>query len=102
MFAADRRATVHNLDAFLEGKVNGAEFIEENYFTHDMLTLVDRAFRSLELRRRSCPTAWIVSSSQRLTSEPEAMYAGVCREWTTDIKKAPARYASACFYWLGD
>lgn len=45
--AADRRATVLNLDTFLKGQVNGAEFFEENYFTHGMLTLVDRAFRHL-------------------------------------------------------
>lgn len=45
--AADRRATVLNLDTFLQGKVSGAEFFEENYFTHGMLTLVDRAFRHL-------------------------------------------------------
>lgn len=47
VFAADRRATVLNLDAFLEGKVNGEEFFQENYFTNGMLTLVDRAFRHL-------------------------------------------------------
>jgi len=45
--AADRRATVLNLDTFLKGKVGGAEFFEENYFTQGMLTLVDRAFRHL-------------------------------------------------------
>ena len=45
--AADRRATVLNLDTFLKGQVSGAEFFEENYFTHGMLTLVDRAFRHL-------------------------------------------------------
>ena len=43
--AVDRRATVLNLDTFLKGQVGGAEFFEENYFTHGMLTLVDRAFR---------------------------------------------------------
>jgi hypothetical protein len=47
VFAADRRATVLNLDTFLEGKVNGTEFFDENYFTNGMLTLVDRAFRHL-------------------------------------------------------
>jgi len=47
VFAADRRATVLNLDTFLRGQVGGAEFFEENYFTHGMLTLVDRAFRHL-------------------------------------------------------
>jgi hypothetical protein len=47
VFAADRRATVLNLDTFLKGHVNGAEFFEENYFTSGMLTLVDRAFRHL-------------------------------------------------------
>lgn len=45
--AADRRATVLNLDTFLKGDVNGFDFFEENYFTHGMLTLVDRAFRHL-------------------------------------------------------
>ena len=47
VYASDRRATVFNLDTFLEGKVNGAEFFQENYFTNGMLTLVDRAFRHL-------------------------------------------------------
>lgn len=47
VFAADRRATVLNLDTFLKGQVSGLEFFEENYFTHGMLTLVDRAFRHL-------------------------------------------------------
>ena len=47
VFAADRRATVLSLDNFLEGKVSGAEFFEENYFTQGMDTLVDRAFRQL-------------------------------------------------------
>lgn len=47
VYAADRRATVLNLDTFLKGQVNGPEFFEENYFTNGMLTLVDRAFRHL-------------------------------------------------------
>jgi len=47
VFAADRRATVLNLDTFLKGQVHGPEFFEENYFTSGMLTLVDRAFRHL-------------------------------------------------------
>lgn len=47
VYASDRRATVLNLDTFLDGKVNGTEFFQENYFTHGMLTLVDRAFRHL-------------------------------------------------------
>ena len=47
VFAADRRATVLNLDTFLKGQVNGSEFFEENFFTNGMLTLVDRAFRHL-------------------------------------------------------
>ena len=47
VFAADRRATVLSLDTFLQGKVHGAEFFEENYFTSGMTTLVDRAFRLL-------------------------------------------------------
>ena len=45
--AADRRATLLNLDTFLKGQVNGPEFFAENYFTNGMLTLVDRAFRHL-------------------------------------------------------
>lgn len=47
VFAADRRATVLNLDSFLKGQVQGEEFFDENYFTNGMLTLVDRAFRHL-------------------------------------------------------
>ncbi|MBF0106878.1 MAG: DUF499 domain-containing protein [Deltaproteobacteria bacterium] len=47
VFAADRRATVLNLDTFIKGQVNGKEFFEENYFTNGMLTLMDRAFRHL-------------------------------------------------------
>ena len=47
VYAADRRATVLNLDTFLKGQVNGPEFFEENYFTNGMLTLVDRALRHL-------------------------------------------------------
>ena len=47
VFAADRRATVLNLDSFLNGQINGNEFFEENYFTNGLLTLVDRAFRHL-------------------------------------------------------
>jgi hypothetical protein len=47
VFAADRRATVLNLDTFLKGQVNGPEFFDENFFTSGMLTLVDRAFRHL-------------------------------------------------------
>lgn len=47
VFAADRRATVLSLDTFLQGKVHGGEFFDENYFTNGMVTLVDRAFRHL-------------------------------------------------------
>lgn len=47
VFAADRRATVLNLDTFLKGQVNGSEFFDENFFTNGMITLVDRAFRHL-------------------------------------------------------
>lgn len=47
MFEADRRAAVFNLDALLEGRVNGADFFDENLFTTGMLPLVDRAFRHL-------------------------------------------------------
>ena len=47
VFQADRRATVLSLDTFLQGKIHGAEFFDENYFTTGMLTLVDRAFRHL-------------------------------------------------------
>ena len=47
VFAADRRATVLSLDTFLDNKVHGKEFFEENYFTVGMSTLIDRAFRHL-------------------------------------------------------
>ena len=47
VFASDRRATVLSLDTFLDGRVDGAGFFEENYFTTGMLTLVDRALRHL-------------------------------------------------------
>src|SRR5438045_3084325 len=47
VFAADRRATVLNLDVFLKGQVNGPAFFEENHFTVGMQTLIDRAFRHL-------------------------------------------------------
>jgi hypothetical protein len=47
VFATDRRATVLSLDTFLQGKVEGPEFFEENYFTNGMSTLVERAFRQL-------------------------------------------------------
>ena len=47
VFAADRRATVLNLDTFLKAQVHGGEFFEENYFTAGMLTLVDRALRHM-------------------------------------------------------
>lgn len=47
VFAADRRATVLSLDTFLKGRVHGAEFFKENYFTAGMETLVDRSFRHL-------------------------------------------------------
>lgn len=47
VFASDRRATVLNLDTFLRGQVQGAEFFEENFFTNGMLALVDRALRHL-------------------------------------------------------
>jgi hypothetical protein len=46
-FAADRRATVLNLDALLNGQVDGQEFFDENFFTNGMLVLVDRALRHL-------------------------------------------------------
>jgi hypothetical protein len=47
VFAADRRATVLNLDALLKGQINGPAFFEENHFTTGMQTLVDRSFRHL-------------------------------------------------------
>ena len=47
VFAADRRATVLNLDSLLKGQLSGTEFFDENYFTNGMITLVDRAFRQL-------------------------------------------------------
>ena len=36
-----------SLDTFLKGKMHGAEFFKENYFTAGMETLVDRSFRHL-------------------------------------------------------
>ena len=39
VFAADRRATVLNLDTFLKGQVDGPDFFDENFFTNGMLTL---------------------------------------------------------------
>ena len=47
VFATDRRATVLSLDAYLQGKVDGQAFFEENYFTTGMTTLMDRALRQL-------------------------------------------------------
>ncbi len=47
VYAADRRATVLNLDVFLKGQVDGPAFFEENHFTVGMQTLIDRAFRHL-------------------------------------------------------
>jgi len=47
VFVADRRATVLNLDTFLNDKVHGPDFFDENFFTNGMNILVDRAFRQL-------------------------------------------------------
>lgn len=47
VFNRDRRATVLNLDTFLNGAVDGPSFFEENHFTAGMWTLVERAFRHL-------------------------------------------------------
>lgn len=47
VFETDRRATVLNLDTFLDGKVHGETFFAENYFTSGMHTLLDRSFRHL-------------------------------------------------------
>src|SRR5690348_2332817 len=47
VFAQDRRATVLNLDNFLEGKVPGDEFFRENFMTVGMSTLIDRCLRQL-------------------------------------------------------
>lgn len=47
VFAADRRAIVLSQDTFLKGTVRGPEFFAETYFSTDMLTLFDRAFRHL-------------------------------------------------------
>jgi len=46
-FKQDRRATVLNLDNFLNGTIDGTEFFTENYLTNGMETLIDRAFRHL-------------------------------------------------------
>ena len=47
VFKQDRRATVLNLDNFLNGSIDGKEFFQENYLTNGMETLIDRAFRHL-------------------------------------------------------
>ncbi len=47
VFKQDRRATVLNLDNFINGSIDGKEFFQENYLTNGMETLVDRAFRHL-------------------------------------------------------
>ena len=47
VFAADRRATVLNLESVLKNQLSGQEFFDENYFTVGMETLIDRAFRHL-------------------------------------------------------
>jgi hypothetical protein len=47
VFKQDRRATVLNLDNFLNGTIDGKEFFQENYLTNGMETLIDRAFRHL-------------------------------------------------------
>ena len=47
VYAADRRATVLSLDEFLNDKIRGEEFFEENYFTVGMSSLIDGAFRHL-------------------------------------------------------
>ena len=47
VYAADRRATVLSLDEFLNEKIRGDEFFEENYFTAGMSSLIDGAFRHL-------------------------------------------------------
>ena len=47
VFAADRRATVLNLESLLKDQLSGSEFFDENYSTVGMETLIDRAFRHL-------------------------------------------------------
>jgi hypothetical protein len=47
VFAADRRATVLNLESLLKSQLSGRDFFDENYFTVGMETLIDRAFRHL-------------------------------------------------------
>jgi predicted AAA+ superfamily ATPase len=47
VFLQDRRATVLNLDSFLNREVDGEAFFQENYLTNGMETLIDRAFRHL-------------------------------------------------------
>ena len=44
VFAADKCATVLNLDTFLKAEVDGGAFFDENYFSNGMLALVERAF----------------------------------------------------------
>ncbi|WP_050726781.1 DUF499 domain-containing protein [Vulgatibacter incomptus] len=53
VFERDRRATVLNLDTFLDGRVSGEEFFRENYFTAGMDTLVQTCFRHLSGRSGS-------------------------------------------------
>jgi hypothetical protein len=47
VFDSVRRATVLDLADFLNKRINGKEFFEENYFTNGMSTLVERAFKQL-------------------------------------------------------
>lgn len=47
VFEQDRRATVLNLDSFLNQQISGRDFFEENYFTNGMETLLDRGLRHL-------------------------------------------------------
>ncbi|MBL9192080.1 MAG: DUF499 domain-containing protein [Opitutaceae bacterium] len=47
VYETNRRATVLSLDAFLRHEIQGGDFFEENYFTHGMKALIERAFRHL-------------------------------------------------------
>jgi predicted AAA+ superfamily ATPase len=47
VFDAVRRATVLDLADFLNKRINGKEFFEENYFTYGMSTLVEGVFKQL-------------------------------------------------------
>ncbi len=50
VFNIDRRAQVLSLDTFLNNRINGREFFEENHITQGMDLLIDRTLRHLHTR----------------------------------------------------